>query len=587
VLGIGVTLGIALWQANVARNQARIAHQQVMRAEAVRQFLEGVFSRADPDENGGQPISVHALLEMGVQQVGKGTYDSATEADVAALLAHFFVQVGDFKSANDLIKKALPIGADPSAPPDIRARVLLGAADLELQSDAYDASLAHAREGLALLDDSMPNATELRAGAHWVIAHYFIAKREWDAAEKLLRDALKQDADVPGRGNDSLVEEWVSLGEVLDYTSRFDDSQDAFEHALAIARPLYGENSSRVAHVLHEFGNMLSDRGDFAGTERMLAQVLDIRRRTVGPTARDTLVDEHDLLVAIESEGRIAESLPQRLQLIETAKHAQMHPSDLAYFTVRAGTDLRDLGRFGEAESTLREAIDMFDSSLGADAPKSVPTLLNLGSTLMLDGRHADARIALEHALAILAKHGNPTAMANTRIQFSRLARLEHHPDEALRQAESAAEVYRHADPRDWGRVSAFAELSEAQRAAGQRDAALASAQTAVKDVQTLLPRGNYISCGPLLALARANLALGHASEAEPLLREALAACSPPYPPDDPRVLEIKVALVNALDALGRADEARTLRGNLEPLLKASASPYLTDLRQQLAATSK
>jgi serine/threonine-protein kinase len=90
-----------------------------------------------------------------------------------------------------------------------------------------------------------------------------------------------------------------------------------------------------------------------------------------------------------------------------------------------------------------------------------------------------------------------------------------------------------------------------------------------------------------LLALARANLALGHASEAAPLLRETLAACSPPYPPNDPRVLEIKVALVNALDALGRADEARTLRGNLEPLLKASASPYLADLRQQLAATSK
>jgi hypothetical protein len=54
-----------------------------------------------------------------------------------------------------------------------------------------------------------------------------------------------------------------------------------------------------------------------------------------------------------------------------------------------------------------------------------------------------------------------------------------------------------------------------------------------------------------------------------------------------PRVLEIKVALVNALAALGRTDEARTLHGDLAPLLKASASPYIADLHQQLAAAGK
>jgi serine/threonine-protein kinase len=341
--------------------------------------------------------------------------------------------------------------------------------------------------------------------------------------------------------------------------------------------------------MLNEFGNMLNHRGDLAGSERMLAQALDIYRRIFGPTARDTLTDEHNLLATIEKQGRIAEALPQRLQLIETAKHAaQMHPSDLAYFLKYAGGDLRDLGRFDEAEAMLREALGVFDASMGPDAPDSIPSLYFLASVRMLEGRYADARIPLERALAIATKPGvDPIDVADTHIQLSRLARLEHRPDESLRETESAAEAYRHADPHDWGRVFAFAELSNAQRAAGRLEAALASAQTAVGDARTLLPRGNYVSSGPLLALARANLALGRASEAEPLLREALAACSPPYPPADPRVLEIKVALVNALAALGRADEARTLRGDLEPLLKASASPYIADLRQQLAATSK
>ena len=92
-----------------------------------------------------------------------------------------------------------------------------------------------------------------------------------------------------------------------------------------------------------------------------------------------------------------------------------------------------------------------------------------------------------------------------------------------------------------------------------------------------------HINLGtPLFALARADLALGHASEAEALLREAIAVRSPPFPPADPRILEIKVPLVRALDALGRADEARALRAEIEPALKASASPYAADLLAQL-----
>ena len=81
---------------------------------------------------------------------------------------------------------------------------------------------------------------------------------------------------------------------------------------------------------------------------------------------------------------------------------------------------------------------------------------------------------------------------------------------------------------------------------------------------------------------ARADLALGRADEAEPLLREALAVRSPPNPPGDPRVLELQVALVNALEALQRVEEARTVRAAIEPLLHASASPYAKILQRRL-----
>ena len=71
-------------------------------------------------------------------------------------------------------------------------------------------------------------------------------------------------------------------------------------------------------------------------------------------------------------------------------------------------------------------------------------------------------------------------------------------------------------------------------------------------------------------------------AEAEQLLREALAVRSPPYPRDDLRTIEVKVALANALEAQRRGREARALRAEIEAPLRASRSPYAADLRARL-----
>ena len=56
------------------------------------------------------------------------------------------------------------------------------------------------------------------------------------------------------------------------------------------------------------------------------------------------------------------------------------------------------------------------------------------------------------------------------------------------------------------------------------------------------------------------------------------------HPANDLRVLEVKVALVNALAAHYKTDAARTLRAKIESLLKPLSSPYAADLRERLAA---
>ena len=575
-LAVFAALGIALWQAEVARQQARVAHEQAQRAEAIRQFMIGVFNQADPDVSKGQPITAHALLENGEKQIGKGTYDLASEADAAALLATLSRQIGDVDRAEKLLRQALPAAENSDTPGDIRARVLVGIAEVEVESNSNDPAIAHARQGLALLDNSMPGTAELAAQAHNVIAHGLINNGDWAAAEKYLRDALKQDAAALGDRAEALSNEWLELGSVLGNARKYTEAEAAFERGISAWRAIYGENSNRVAHALNELSNMLSDKGDLAGAEHALQQALRIRKATIGPTARDTLVEENNLLTTLEMEGRMAESLPQRLQLIETAKSVQTQALIMGILYTHTGSDLRELGRNGEAEAMLRKAIATFD----ANSTSSVSALRELGATLVLQGRYVEAESTLRSALAILQQHGGSDifASAATRIELGKLMRLEHRAADAMALLQTASDVYEHADANDRNRPRASAALSEAQLDAGDRQTAFATAQRSLSQARKILPPQHYLLGDSLLALAQVDLALGHADAAEPLLHEALAVRSPPYPANDLRTLEVQVALVNALTALGRSDDAHALRSSIEPLLTAASSPYAIDL---------
>ena len=590
-------LGTALLQARRARDQAErarvaasLAQQQTRRAEAVRQFLVGVFEQAEPDANQGKPLTAHQLLEKGEQQIAKGPRDAALEADASALLADLYEQIGDFDRAQELLKQALAASEGIDIPEDVKARVLIGIAGVEDDSDAYDAAIGHAQQGLALLRASMPAAAELSAKAHNILAHCLIGKGDGRAAEILLRAALDQDVAALGDRNETVAEEWVELGTVLGNAGQYDESEKAFARGIGAWRAVYGENSFHVAHALNELSNMLSDKGDFAGAEQALRQSLQIRLDTVGPTHRDTLVVEHNLLVNLELQGRLAESLPERLRLIDRAREsAQMHPRDLGSYYSAAGKDLRDLGRFSEAEAMFKKAIAAYDESLGKRSAQSVAALRGLATSKEFEGHYQEAETMLRDALAIVLEHDAPTSLsvAAVRADIGAVLRRAHKPTEALAELTQASDVFDRSDAPDRGRIIATAALSETQLDAGDTNAALASAQASLARARKILPPGHFMLGLPLFALARVELAQHQDADAEKVLREAIAVRSTLQPPNDPRMLELNVALVSALEAQHRRSEAVSLRRDVETALRASHSPYAADLRGRLESSAK
>ena len=187
--------------------------------------------------------------------------------------------------------------------------------------------------------------------------------------------------------------------------------------------------------------------------------------------------------------------------------------------------------------------------------------------------------------MAIQLEGAAPTSFAacGLRRDIGTVLAQQHRYTEAIAQLQALttdACMVGLADNDAW-RPQALADLSQAQLDNGDAAAAHATALQALDYGHKALQNSYHLGF-PLFALARTALARERASEAEPLLRQALALRSAVHPADDPRILEVKVALIMALTDLRKTEEAGTLTAEVVPSLQASTSPYGADLRKRL-----
>ena len=561
------------------------------RAEAVREFLVGVFAQANPDENKGQPFTATQLLEKGQRQLDEQRdVPNATRADLTAVIGDLYWQVGEFARATPLLEKAIAASTDPSVPDDVVARALVGLANMQAEKRAFDEALANLDRAQALATAAGDSGLRLAADARRQRADVLVRRGDFAVAEPLLRELLVDDAKISGPRSTPVATDWRLLAICLEELARYDESATAFRESIAINRELHGDLHSSVAYALNDLGLMLMHRGDLVGAEAALRETLSIEAVLHGEQTRSYWTVESNLLRVIELEGRFDEALPARLAMLakEHATLAETTPETLAFHTNFLGIDYRELGRFEEAEARFREALDMWQAIHGsATTPDSASALMNLGITLVLRGRFGEAETTMQSALAIRSKHEPPGSLPlnQSRGEYGNLLRLSGRADEAVREQRAAIDAYSSAlraagNERHPMLATLLAQWAESQLDAGDAAAADTSASEALAMARAVLPANNVRLGTSLFASARAKLAREDDAAALPLLREALAVRSPPYPAGDPRVLEVEVALVTAL---GDTAEARVLRERLTASLAALSTPYATTLRARLA----
>lgn len=510
----------------VALDRARVAEAERARAQAVQDFLLGIFAANQTDSSGNYVLSRREIAAEAAHRLAAA--DAVGEAMDPALslgLARVLQLLGLREEAEARAHAARAALGPARADSELAIEAAVRLADLA--SDARD----HARaEGLlheAIAAAHGRPAAERFALAQRLVTTVYYQQRIDEAVAR--SDALIAMLDAtPGLPVDARVDAWLNRAVVLRAAGRLDDALAAVGRGHAEARAAYGDESPRLVRVL-----------DLKGT---------LERRT------------GFALEAIRSQRRAIE-LAQRVA-------GSIYASRLS----NLARSLLLLGDAGEAQAVARQALELRQEEImpGSDEDFEAREVLAWADALLGDPAPALALYAAWFA----ATPPDPTSvrLARRRLSHAELLVRAEQPDAARRALAEVESLEGTIFPARVLRAAAAGKLACLQLEAGRPELARAAIARARAEADTTLleldDQIGLIECEARLLVADGDPA--SAIRKLELLDRDLAL---KLGDRSPRRARLQLLLATLLERAQRTDEAAALRAVAEAAVTGARTP--------------
>jgi tetratricopeptide (TPR) repeat protein len=337
-----------------------------------------------------------------------------------------------------------------------------------------------------------------------------------------------------------------------------------FERALAIREKVLGPEHPETAASLNDLAVLLKARGDHIGARPLLERALAIKEKVRGPEHPDTAVGLNNLASVLLAHGDLAgaRSLHERALAIKEKVLGSEHPetamglNNLA-FLLRSQDDLAG------ARPLFERALAIYEKALGPEHPDTAINLNNLAGLLQSQGDLAGARPLFERALAIREKVLGPEH-PKTSASLNNLALLL----QAQGDLASARPLFERSltieekvsDPGDPGTAAVLGNLARLLNSLGDHQDAEPFFHRAIAIGDKSLGPEHRLTQRYKSNYARLLFDTGRATEALSIAEAALAVHEAASGSDHPWTKDSARVTADALDALGRTDEAAALR---------------------------
>jgi predicted ATPase/class 3 adenylate cyclase len=362
---------------------------------------------------------------------------------------------------------------------------------------------------------SNPGPIGLRLAAalqrYWTICCHFSEGRRWLAA--LLDAAPDTEPALRARALQAAGALAYNLGDLA-------QAEAWGRESLRLLRAL--GDLPGIALVLHDLGNVVSQRADYDEAVALFEESLALRR---------SLGDRLGMARSLHNLGTIAYEqgdYPRAVALLEEPLAIHRELGDLAGTSIVLG----NLGALAMARGELARARELLEESLAlrdqlGDRSGYAFTLMNLGTLLAGQGEAREAVERLRESVGILREVGDRKHLATALNYLARVHLALGDPDGASGLcAESMAIHEANGDRR--GAAEVLLTRGRVGAARGNHAGALASLAQCMREVQQIENRALLVEC--LEAVAAVHAAQGDAARAARLcgataaLRDAMGA---------------------------------------------------------------
>ena len=464
-LATGFVLTTVQKNADLARerDQAQTRERQALfeqaRAQQVTAFLVGLFRASTPEQTRGRDISARDLLERGRRDLEAGLREQPElRAELLAALSDAYLALDDLDGAEQMAQEASTLRAP--MPASHRTKSLVQLADLASRRGKHTQALALVEEARALpvARDRPAAAALLRAQANALdgsgrredavaawrdalaleIAEYgredvravrtavrlaFSLRNfgRMDESEQLLADSLPQQRKRFAPDDPALGETLLALAIAARNRGDFAVAEPLADEGLEIYLKVYGRESSQAAVAMNTLATIAQANGRVAKARALLEQALATRRAVFGKTSLQVAATEYNLGLLLQlHELDTAQATAHLRAAVEIG--TPMLPPDhgtLAHYRLALGSQLRQLGRYTEADTVLEQALATFESF---NAPRGVNVALTRGElacSALGRTRGRSSSDVLDEALAVLDRNA-PNSQQGARLRFCR-----------------------------------------------------------------------------------------------------------------------------------------------------------------------
>ncbi|HSN01793.1 MAG TPA: serine/threonine-protein kinase [Rudaea sp.] len=386
---IFAALGLAVWQAQVARREAA-------RANTVRDFVIGLFDAARAHLPRNQRPTPEALVDQAQRNLAAASLDPLTRADLAQTLGEVELSMAQFKRAQALFEEA---GQAAHTADDARAVRRARVADAQARQRAGDNAGAVA-ELSALMPELRiaPDNSLLRALAVQAAADMTLGKPDAAIADR--REAAAAASRLHGKGSQAALAAQFEVGNALAQAQRYPEAIAILQPALTAWRAHQGPEDDRYVAACESLATASDGVGDLPGAEARFRELLALKQRiyTAPHDAIATTLRDLGIILAREEKFAESESLLGQALAMQKQVFGGDHV-ELAKTWDALGNVAVDQRHFADAQSDYGNAINMCERAHFADevCPRARN---NLGMAYYRQGQLDAARKEMTLALA-------------------------------------------------------------------------------------------------------------------------------------------------------------------------------------------